>query len=87
MFKDDGLRNPSLSGSATDSSHRNAANLEPETARDDSLAAIMRDTTIIIGSRVHPMVEIHLRAKLHHLETAPRQPDRARTSDVQGQHD
>ena len=60
MTRDDHGSHSSLSDSATGRSPGAGDNVGAKTARPDALAAIMRDSTIIVDARVYPVAKIHL---------------------------
>lgn len=57
--------------------------MDPKTARPDALAAIMRDSTIILEARVCPVAKIHLPPTVQPAGPAP-PADRGKTASRQG---
>lgn len=71
MTRDDHRHRSSQSDSATGSSARVAGGVTPKTARTDNLAAIMRDSTIILETRMHPVAKVHVQRTIQPAGTVP----------------
>ena len=71
MSRDDGQGRASVKGSTTGSSVRDVGSKEPQTARTDNLAAIMRDSTIIVDARVYPVPTYYLPQTIRPLRPVP----------------
>ena len=71
MSRDDHQGRKRLSESRTGSSARGVENVDPQTARPDTLAAIMRDSTIIVDARVYPVAKVYLPQTIRALGPVP----------------
>ena len=70
MTRDDYGGHSSVSNSPTHPSPRDASNVRFETARSDNLAAIMRDSTIILDAQTYPVGEVYFQRPIGPQATA-----------------
>ena len=71
MTRDDRRGHSSVSDSATGRVPGNKGDVGSKTARPDALAAIMRDSTIIVDARVYPVPTFYLPQTIRPLRPVP----------------
>ena len=71
MTRDDRGGHSSVSDSATERFPGDKGDVGSKTARPDALAAIMRDSTIIVDARVYPVATVYLPQSIRPLRPVP----------------